>query len=35
MLHVNRRNGFTIAVSENKHIAPISPSYNRKLWMAV
>jgi len=24
MLHVNRRNGFTIAVSENKHIAPIA-----------
>jgi 2-hydroxy-3-keto-5-methylthiopentenyl-1-phosphate phosphatase len=24
MLHVNRRDGFTIAVSENKHIAPIA-----------
>src|SRR4051794_4551522 len=24
MLHVNRRNGFTIAVSENEHIAPIA-----------
>jgi 2-hydroxy-3-keto-5-methylthiopentenyl-1-phosphate phosphatase len=24
MLHVNRRNGFTVAVSENKHIAPIA-----------
>jgi hypothetical protein len=24
MLHVNRRNGYTIAVSENKHIAPIA-----------
>lgn len=24
MLHVNRRSGFTIAVSENKHIAPIA-----------
>lgn len=24
MLHVNRRGGFTIAVSENKHIAPIA-----------
>src|SRR5579862_8520394 len=24
MLHVNRRDGFTIAVSENKHLAPIA-----------
>ena len=24
MLHVNRRDGFTIAVSENKYIAPIA-----------
>ncbi len=24
MLHINRRDGFTIAVSENKHIAPIA-----------
>jgi len=24
MLHVNRRDGFTVAVSENKHIAPIA-----------
>jgi hypothetical protein len=24
MLHVNRREGFTIAVCENKHIAPIA-----------
>ncbi len=24
MLHVNRRDGFTIAVSENKYLAPIA-----------
>jgi hypothetical protein len=24
MLHVNRRDGFTIAVSENEHLAPIA-----------
>jgi hypothetical protein len=24
MLHINRRDGFTIAVSENKHLAPIA-----------